>query len=96
MSTLEETLRDLATRGEITHISLVPSKQGWRATYAPASIFGNSIAEDRDPVKAILMACEAAKVKRRKPFNDGFGSRIKQADVEVPAELPADEVESLM
>lgn len=96
MSDLETTLRDLAKRGEITHISLVPGPKGWRATYAPASIFGNSFAEDRDPVKALLLACQSAKLKKRAPFNDGFGGRIKQPDVEVPAELAPEDVDSLM
>lgn len=96
MSELETTLRDLAARGEITHLSLVPSKKGWRASFAPSSIFGNSFAEDRDPVKALLLACQSAKLKKRAPFNDGFGGRIKQPDVEVPAELAPEDVDSLM
>jgi hypothetical protein len=96
LADLETTLRDLAARGELTHISLTPSGKGWRALYAPASTFANSFAEDKDPVKAILLACEGAKLRKRAPFVDGFGGRIKQTDVEVPAELPQEEVESLM
>jgi len=48
--TLEDTLRDLAKRGEITHISLTPSAKGWRASFSPSSITGASFGEDRDPV----------------------------------------------
>lgn len=86
---LEETIRDLAKRGELTHISLTPSQNGkkWRALFAPASVFGNSFAEDADPVKAIMLACDTAKIRKRKPFNDGDKpgrkvDAIPQADVE--------------
>ena len=64
--TLEAVLRDLAKRGEISHISLTPSQGGrmWRASFAMCSYFGVSFAEDVDPVQAILLACTSAKLKR--------------------------------
>ncbi len=76
---LEETIRDLAKRGELTHISLTPSQGGkkWRALFAPASTFGNSFAEDVDPVKAIQLACTSAKIRKHKPFKDGDGAKRK-------------------
>lgn len=69
MSDLETTLHDLAARGDITHLSLVPSQDGklWRACYAPASVFGHTFAEDKDPVKAIMMAFKTTKLKSRAP-----------------------------
>jgi hypothetical protein len=73
MASLEETIRDLAQRGEISHISLVPTAHGWRATFAACSIFGNSFAEDKDPCTAIMLACDTAKIRRRAPFEDGAG-----------------------
>lgn len=71
---LEEVLRDLAARGEISHVSLTPSpdkivdgKQVWRASFAMCSKFGVSFAEDTDPVKAIQIALTTAPLKRRAP-----------------------------
>jgi hypothetical protein len=62
---LEDVLRDLAKRGEISHISLAPSQNGrqWRASFAMCSKFGVSFAEDADPAKAIILACTTAKMK---------------------------------
>jgi hypothetical protein len=64
---LEDVLRDLAKRGEISHISLVPSQNGklWRASFAMSSRFGVSFGEDADPAKAIILACTSAKMKPR-------------------------------
>jgi hypothetical protein len=65
--TVDDVLRDLAKRGEISHISLVPSQNGklWRASFAMCSKFGVSFAEDADPAKAIILACTSAKMKPR-------------------------------
>ena len=65
-STLEAVLRDLAKRGEISHISLTPSQEGrmWRASFAMCSHFGVTLAEDADPVQAILLALTSAKLKK--------------------------------
>ena len=63
---LEDVLRDLAARGEISHISLTPSQDGkmWRASFAMCSVFGISFAEDADPVNAIVLACTTARLKK--------------------------------
>ncbi len=85
--TLEETLSDLAKRGEITDLGLTPNRNGtFHAVYAPASTFGIGMADHADPVQAILMAIGAVKLRKRAAFKDGDGARIRQADVEVPAE----------
>lgn len=64
---LEDVLRDLAQRGELSHISLTPSHAGkktrWRASFAMCSKFGISYAEDDDPAKAIILACTTAKMR---------------------------------
>lgn len=62
---LEEVIRELAARGEISHISLVPSQKGekWRGSFAMCSKFGISFAEDADPVVALTMAMTTAKMK---------------------------------
>lgn len=67
MSELEAKIRELATRGEISHISLSPSRNGtmWRGSYAMCSTFGVSFAEDPDPVKALLLSMTTAKLKPR-------------------------------
>jgi hypothetical protein len=63
--TVDDVLRDLAKRGEISHISLTPSQDGklWRASFAMCSRFGVTFAEDADPAKAIILACTTAKMK---------------------------------
>lgn len=90
MANLEDTIRDLATRGELTHLSLAPNQSGpgWRASFAPASHFGVCFGGDLDPVKAILLAVDGAKLKRKAPFKDD--ARIKQPDVEVALDPAAD------
>lgn len=64
-TTLEDRIRELAARGELTHVSLAPSGKKWMASYAPASVFGTSQAEHADPVQAILDAFDGIKLKRR-------------------------------
>jgi hypothetical protein len=66
--TVDDVLRDLAKRGEISHISLTPSQSGkfFRASFAMTSLFGVSFAEDADPAKAIIKACLSAKLKTRR------------------------------
>ena len=64
--TLEDTIRSLAARGEISHISLTPSQGGrmWRASFTMCSHFGVSFAEDKDPVEALMLAFTSAKLKK--------------------------------
>jgi len=64
--TLEDLLRDLAKRGEISHISLTPSQNGklWRGSFTMCSHFGVSLAEDADPVQALMLALTSAKLKK--------------------------------
>jgi hypothetical protein len=83
MNTLEEVLRDLAKRGEISHISLTPSQDGklWRASFTMCSKFGASFAEDADPARAIILACTTAKLKPRTPAKKRPGL-IDHHDVE--------------
>lgn len=64
-ATLETKLRELAARGEITHLSLVPRGSKWEATFAPASTFGITIVQHADPVTALTAALENTKLKRR-------------------------------
>jgi hypothetical protein len=92
---LEDTIRDLAKRGELTHLSLAPnpSGKGWRATFAPASVFGVCHGGDEDPVKAMLLAIDGAKIRRKAPFKDD--SRIGQSIVDVKPSADA-EADSLM
>jgi hypothetical protein len=90
--TVDDVLRDLAKRGEISHISLVPSQNGklWRASFSMCSKFGSSFAEDADPAKAIIIACTTANMKRRKVTS--------LEHVEAPAQEPSHdpEIEALM
>lgn len=78
MSDLEELIRDVAQRGELTHLSLTPRRMeieegsnkfvhGWSATLAPSSSTGNTFGFDPDPVKALKTAIEEARLRRRSP-----------------------------
>lgn len=104
MANLEDTLRDLAKRGEISHISLVPSQNGkaWRGSFAMCSHFGVSFAEDADPVKAVLLACTTAKLKKPRAKIDVKPERAQEArmnavEVEAGIRKPGDvDVEDLM
>lgn len=51
---LEEHIRRLAAKGELTHLSVIPSAGGWSATYAAATSFGRTHAQHTDPVEALL------------------------------------------
>lgn len=84
MSDLEDLIRDVAARGELTHLSLAPRKiergenkfvNGWSATFAPASVMGNTFAEDVDPVVALKQCIEDAKLRRKPTFVDGEGAK---------------------
>lgn len=62
--TLEEKIRDVAARGELTHLSVVPVAGGWSASFAHASGYGTSFAQDPDPVKAMIKALGMPKLAR--------------------------------
>ncbi len=69
---LEDLIRGLAARGELSHISLVGptdvKRKKFRAAFAMSSKFGVSFAEHEDPVEAIRIACTTAKMKpQRQP-----------------------------
>lgn len=83
MSELEAKIRELATRGEISHISLSPSQNEtkWRGSYAMCSTFGVSFAEDEDPCRALLLSMTTAKLKPR--------ARTKREDAAAEARGPA-------
>lgn len=66
MQNLEEVIRDLAARGELTHLSLTPRGKGFSASFGAASPAGGyGFGEAADPVDAILNAIETVKLKRR-------------------------------
>jgi hypothetical protein len=78
--TLEDTLRDLAKRGELSHVSIASSQNGkmFRASFAMCSYFGVSYAEDADPAKAMLLACTTAKMKRHRVTLDLKAERVEK------------------
>lgn len=96
-TTVDDVLRDLAKRGEISHISLVPSQNGklWRASFAMCSVFGISFAEDADPAKAIILACTSAKLKKPRVAIKETAIRLSET-TKAPAKATEDEIESLM
>lgn len=67
-TTLEEIIRGLVGRGELSNLSLSMngSHTKWRASFVPCSVFGQSFAEDVDPIKALMTALTDVKLKSRK------------------------------
>jgi len=58
---LEARIRELAKKGELVHLSLIPrtGRDGvitWSATYSPARKWGHAYGESSDPVDAMLKA----------------------------------------
>lgn len=91
--TLEETIRALAGRGDISDIGLTmnPSHTKWRAHFAPTKKFSVAYAEDEDPVKALLLALGSVRVKAPPVLTDRqlvaaeakSTAKIEQATVDV-------------
>lgn len=90
---LESKIRELADRGDLSHISIATSQGGkqWRASFTPTSVFGISFAEDPDPVKALLLALTTVKLKSKRTFvkDQDLVGTIHQETVDV--EQPTDE-----
>lgn len=99
MPNLEETIHDLAERGELTHFSLAPGSRGkYRASFAPSSKFGVTFAEDVDPVKALMLAFTTAKMKRKAPTDREIAAAEARSTATIPQETETIEqgVEDLM
>jgi hypothetical protein len=65
-ASLEDMIRDLALRGELSHLSIAPRGNGWSVSFCPTSKFGVFFGEHKDPVEAIKAALEAPRLRRRK------------------------------
>lgn len=92
---LEQAIRELAARGEISDLGLTMNGKGtlWRATFVPCSVFGQSFAEDADPCKALLLALTTVKLrKKRTPTKDSLVvGVIPQETVDVVPEPAAED-----
>lgn len=88
--TLEERLKRLAEKGELTHLSLAFYDGQYHAKLALASTSGGySAAEDQDPVRALEKVFEASPVKvRRSPAREPEREEITAAVNETPPENP--------
>lgn len=62
--TLEDKIRDAAKRGELTHLSVIPTRRGWSASYAPATKWSHSIETRADPVEALIAAIDGFKLRK--------------------------------
>lgn len=91
MKNLEDAIRDLVSRGELTHFSIAPRVngkfKGWAASVSPATGFGNAYAEDPDPIKAALDAIEQIKARRPRAKSE------PAAAAPTPAKAAAPEVD---
>lgn|GEM_PF-5091936 len=66
--TLEELIRDRATKGELVHLSLVCSviDGKWHGVYAYAHAFGVHSATGDDPIAVLTEALTGAKTSRKR------------------------------
>lgn len=76
---LEDRLRELAKRGELNYVSLIPSPGGFSATYSPTTRVGHVFAEDIDPATALMLALKTAPVLMKE-------TRRRKADIKVDIE----------
>ncbi len=72
---LEELIRDMAERGELTHLSISPVHNGkkvtWAVSFCAASpINGYTFILDDDPVDAMMRAITETKLKKRRGKNE--------------------------
>ena len=90
--TLDELVRDLAKRGELTHLSLIPHGDGWSASYSAASPAGGfGSAEADDPVAALFGAVASVKPRRwRKKPGIEVSSAPMGSDVDIAAAVDID------
>lgn len=90
MKNLEDMIRDVAKRGDMTHLSLVPvagkgpGNIAWAATFAPAARFGLGRGHHVDPVEAMKLAMTDTRVKGvvpniRKTLEKSESPRAKEA-----------------
>ena len=100
MSNLEETIRDLMARGELVGFSCNRSVVSGKylASFTMASKFGQSLSEDADPVKALMLAFTSAKMKWAAPTQrEDLGAEAKANGViDQPIVEVEDSVEDLM
>ncbi|MET4240295.1 hypothetical protein [Bradyrhizobium sp. RT10b] len=62
--TLEDLIADAARRGELNHLSIIASGNGFHAVFRIASGGGHASASDKDPVEALRAALTGAKMAR--------------------------------
>jgi hypothetical protein len=56
---LEDLIRQMAAKGELTHLSLIPAAGGqWSASFTPASVFGSNQFTAADPIAALTTVLE--------------------------------------
>lgn len=69
--TLEELIRDMAQRGELTHLSLSPYEKQWAVSFCAASpIGGYTFILDMDPVEALCRAISETKLRKQRRQKD--------------------------
>ncbi len=106
---LEDLLRDLAARGELTHLSIVavagkgPGGVVYSGSFTPAAQFGHGFSRDADPVKAIFEAVRDKSLKRLVKILEKSGAKIppelggdaegKVSDPDAPPPPPPEEID---
>lgn len=99
MQSLDDIIRDLVAKGEMSHISLVSHGKVFSASFVMCSKFGVSLAEHEDPVEALRLAMTKAKMKHHKtpdmkPTKEGLIAAAEA--VEAAAEPDTENADDLM
>jgi hypothetical protein len=98
--TLDERLRDIAARGELTYLSLIPvAGKGtdgvvWSASYSPASAWGHGMARHADPVEALMLAIDEKLPPERRRKTPMASEEVPAGDTTAVVGVPDEEPET--
>lgn len=98
--TLDERLREIAARGELTYLSLVPiAGKGtggivWSASYSPASTWGHAMCRHADPVEALMMAIDEKLPPERKRKTRTVSEEVQIGDTTAVMGVPDEGTET--
>ena len=85
---LEDMIRDAAKRGELNHLSMIPTDKGFHAAFRVASSTSHSFGMHEDPVEALRIALKNAKMVRAPR-----GPSLKPTPEPEPASTDADDID---
>jgi hypothetical protein len=71
MASLEDLIRAVVKKGDLTHLTLAPTSKGeWQAAWRPASSTGYRMSTHEDPIVALVDLFRTVRVKAARPADD--------------------------